>query len=380
MYFTVYGLMHYYAFRNANAALAPGTLPKATVILFMLLMIMSPMLVRLSERKGYEGAAIVLSYVGYIWMGFLLFFVTVSVFLDLCRAVVYFINTVFTLKPQLRSFGSGASFYIPLAAAAVIAVYGYVEALDVKTEHLTIKSRKIPGSIGTIKVVQISDLHIGLIVRTQRIRLIAGIIKREAPDLLVSTGDLVDAQTDDIDAIAGLLNEIKPRYGKYAITGNHEFYAGLEHSLNFTKGIGFTVLRKEGLTIEGCFNIAGVDDPSAAYYNIPVDGEALLLSGLPRDKFTILLKHRPLIDNRSVGLFDLQLSGHTHKGQIFPFNLVTRAFYHVHAGTYNAGRGSLMYVSRGTGTWGPPIRFLSPPEVTVIELSHDDSVVSHFVP
>jgi predicted MPP superfamily phosphohydrolase len=91
---------------------------------------------------------------------------------------------------------------------------------------------------------------------------------------------------------------------------------------------------------------------------------------VPSDRFTLLLKHRPAVDRNSLGLFDLQLSGHVHKGQIFPFNLLTYLFYPVRTGYALYPRNSALYVSRGTGTWGPPIRFLAPPEVTVIELIH----------
>jgi hypothetical protein len=96
--------------------------------------------------------------------------------------------------------------------------------------------------------------------------------------------------------------------------------------------------------------------------------EAELLAGLPRDRFILFLKHQPRIDQSSIGLYDLMLSGHTHKGQIFPFNLATRLLFPMNAGAYDLGKGSRLYVSRGSGTWGPPIRFLAPPEITVIEL------------
>ena len=93
-----------------------------------------------------------------------------------------------------------------------------------------------------------------------------------------------------------------------------------------------------------------------------------ILSGLPRDKFTLLLKHRPVANKDALGLFDLQLSGHAHKGQIFPFTILVRLFFPMISGLYDLPSGSSLYVSRGSGTWGPPIRFLSPPEVTVIDI------------
>jgi predicted MPP superfamily phosphohydrolase len=98
--------------------------------------------------------------------------------------------------------------------------------------------------------------------------------------------------------------------------------------------------------------------------------EEAMLSKLPRNQFTLFLKHRPVIDNETRGLFDLQLSGHTHKGQIFPFSIITKLYYPNQAGLLALEKNTHLYVSRGTGTWGPPIRFLASPEVTIIDLIH----------
>ncbi|OPY86369.1 MAG: putative metallophosphoesterase [Syntrophus sp. PtaU1.Bin208] len=129
------------------------------------------------------------------------------------------------------------------------------------------------------------------------------------------------------------------------------------------------MLRGKGVTVAGMINIVGIDDPAgrvAGQYR-PV-GEGALLGTLPAQFFTLLLKHQPLVDKNALDRFDLQLSGHTHKGQIFPFSLLTRWYFPYHTGYFRLSGLSRLHVSRGTGTWGPPIRFLSPPEVTVIDL------------
>jgi hypothetical protein len=168
------------------------------------------------------------------------------------------------------------------------------------------------------------------------------------------------------------LQEIQPRYGKFAVTGNHEYYAGLSQPLDFTQRAGFTVLRGEVQTLPIGIHIAGVDDPIGNRYGLNKNiTEKELLSNPDREGFTILLKHRPVVDQDAAGLFDLQLSGHVHKGQIFPFNLLTYIHYPVRAGHNSLASGSSIYVSRGTGTWGPPVRFLAPPEVTVIDLINE---------
>ncbi len=203
-------------------------------------------------------------------------------------------------------------------------------------------------------------------MREGRLSRILKEVKKAGPDLFISTGDLVDSQINHLQGLTRLFQEIQPRYGKFAITGNHEFYAGLPQALDFTRQAGFTMLRGEGVTIEGFLNLAGVDDPAGGAGTGLTEKE--LLSRFPRGWYTILLKHRPVIAPDSLGLFDLQISGHTHRGQIFPFVLLTRIFFPYYSGFFHLPGGALLYVSRGSGTWGPPIRFLTPPEVTIYDL------------
>jgi len=210
-------------------------------------------------------------------------------------------------------------------------------------------------------------------VRRERLERVVAQISAASPDILVSTGDLVDGEINRLTGLAELLTDIKPRYGKYAVIGNHEAYAGLRKALTFTEKAGFRVLRGESAVAGGLVNIAGVDDPVIRRIsNEAPASEKRLFETLDRGRFTLLLKHRPAVEKESLGLFDLQLSGHVHKGQIFPFNLLTHLFYPVKMGYSRYPKGSALYVSRGTGTWGPPIRFLAPPEVTVIELRHSE--------
>jgi predicted MPP superfamily phosphohydrolase len=127
------------------------------------------------------------------------------------------------------------------------------------------------------------------------------------------------------------------------------------------------------VNIGNIITIAGVDDPAARQLKLgPTANERDLLKAETHNqapaRFRLLLKHRPLVDKAVLGLFDLQLSGHVHKGQIFPFSILTWLYYPVQAGLADVGGGSTLYVSRGTGTWGPPIRVLSPPEVTVFDI------------
>ena len=369
-FFLLYGGMHFYAFMKARAALAFSTQTGFLVAVFMAMMLFAPFIIRISERAGFEFFARLMSYIGYTWLGVLFLFTSASVAVDIYRFVVYASGFVLKRDLSFLVISDKLAFLVPLIIAMATSVYGYFEAKDIRTEKITVRSPKIPADIGRVRIVQISDVHIGLIVGEDRIKRMMEEVRKANPDMVVSTGDLVDGQMDALSGLADLLKEIRPGYGKFAITGNHEFYAGLDQALNFTKRAGFRMLRGEEVAVAG-ITIAGVDDRQGKTFGLfRGDGEKELLSGIDHKKFVLLLKHRPLVDEASLGLFDLQLSGHVHKGQIFPFSIITALYYPTQAGFAHLPLGSELYVSRGTGTWGPPIRFLAPPEVTVIDLVH----------
>jgi len=364
----LYGTLHFYVFVKLQSAFHFRFVPNIFIIIFMAIMAIAPFAVRLAERAGHESFARFMAYAGYTWMGIIFLFFSLSVCIDILRMVIHFSGYI--LKRDLSYLTSAYRlfFIIPMIYALLASAYGYREAKNITVEKIVIKTPKISESVGKITIAQISDIHLGLIVREERLRLITDAVKKANPDILVSTGDLVDGQIDRLNGLIGMLDEIKPHYGKFAITGNHEFYAGIKKSLDFTQKAGFRMLRGEGITIGGVINIVGVDDIGGLPFNYVEIPERILLSKFPQNLFKILLKHRPVVEGSAAGLFDLQLSGHTHKGQIFPFRFVTKLFFPLYTGYHSLPRGSKLYVNRGSGTWGPPIRFLASPEVTVIEL------------
>ena len=371
VFLSLYSLLHFYAFLKARAAFSSNKVFLLCLALFMIFMIFCPIIVRVLERDGMERLPEILAHVGYTWMGFLFLFVCSAFVLDLLRMLLALSAWISHKAPGTWRFSPEALFYVAIVVALGIGTYAYFEALNVTTEHLTIETSKISQKQGRLRIVQISDVHLGLIVRDGRLENILRKVAAAKPDILVSTGDLVDGQIDNISHMADRFRQINPRYGKFAVTGNHEFHAGITHALAFAKAAGFTLLRGEKVDIPGVITIAGVDDPSGRRNGSPENAtEARLLSGLSKDRFILLLKHRPIFEKEDTGHFDLQLSGHTHKGQIFPFSLIIKEMYPIDAGLLDLKNGSLLYVNRGSGTWGPPLRFFSPPEVTIIDLVH----------
>jgi len=369
----IYGSFHLYFFIRLRAAHAMPGWALGLLAFFLMLMIAAPILVRLSERAGHDQLAIILAWLGYIWMGIVFVFASGALAVDLYRFLVW-TGGLILHKRLLFQLGPRTAFYLPLVFSLLVLIWGSFEAWDIRLEKVTLASRKIPAALNGLRIVQISDVHLGLIVRHKRLAKILATVKEAAPDILVSTGDLVDGQINNLQGLAEMLQEITPRLGKYAVTGNHEFYAGLDESLAFTEKAGFKVLRNRGVNVADGFNIAGVDDRTRLYMQQEEQQpEKDMLLTLEGKNFTLLLKHRPVADRDSLGLFDLQLSGHTHKGQIFPFNIVTLLYFPIHWGCLNPVDHCYLYVSRGSGTWGPPIRFLSPPEVTLIELISENN-------
>jgi predicted MPP superfamily phosphohydrolase len=368
---SLYSLLHLYVFLKMRSAFVFSGVTTLFLAVFMVLMVSAPVVVRVLEGNKFDGPARLISYVGYTWMGLVFLFFFCSLAIDMYRLLVY--ATGRTIHAELSSFipSPRIAFLIALLATGAIMVFGYHEARTIRTEVVVIKSTKIPEEIGVLTIAQISDVHLGLIVRYERLKQILNVVREANPDIVVSTGDLVDGQIDNLTGLAELLQAVNPPYGKFAITGNHEFYAGLDQALNFAQSSGFTVLRGETYDTAGIITVVGIDDPTGKYFgSYRGVSEKTLLSHHSNKKFILLLKHIPIVNKEAVGLFDLQLSGHTHGGQIFPFTLITRLFFPYHAGLIPLPNGSKLYVSRGSGTWGPPIRFLSPPEVTIIKLVH----------
>jgi predicted MPP superfamily phosphohydrolase len=244
--------------------------------------------------------------------------------------------------------------------------YGFFERSRVTAEEITISTSKLPPAIGKVTIAQISDLHLGLMLGDAFLDRLIAKLRAAQPDFIVATGDVLDGQGDDLDEMAARLRTALAGNRAYAIIGNHEYFAGLDRSVHFLQSAGFTVLRGNYAVTEGVV-FAGVDDPSMGSLAKDLPPEAKrALAAVQKNAFVILLKHQPLVD-RTIP-FDLQLSGHVHGGQIFPFALVTRLIYGVRTGLTQLADGQWLYVSRGAGTWGPPVRLLAPPEITLIRV------------
>lgn len=343
--------------------------------LFLIFMSLSPALVHMLSMRSSGTQVRVFAYIGFMWMAFLIIFVPVSVLLDIYNLIVLKSRVLFGKDLSRLKLPQAGMLAGSCIVSAVINIYGYFEAKMLRVEKLLVKTSKLSGGAERIKIAQIADLHLGILVGEAALDRVLQKIELEKPDIIVSTGDLFEAAVHHVDHLREKLKNVCSPMGKFAVIGNHELLGGLKHSTGFLEEAGFNVLRGRGVTLNGRINIAGVDYRAEEQKRRRGDAgqEGRMLSNLPSDKFTVLLKHESDVNEASLGLFDLQLSGHTHKGQIFPVNLLTPIVFRYHHGYTQLAKGSALYVSRGAGTAGPPVRFLSPPELTIIEIVSGNS-------
>lgn len=357
IYFLIYGLMNYYACQGLFQQFFISLSLQRGLIFFAIIMILSPFTMRVLDAYGFSRMTVYLAYPAFYWMGFV-------VLLDSAFLIYDIFQFISRNKSPLYCR------YLPLGYALLAMVYGSFEAGHVRLKTFNIVSKKITSARNAIKIVQISDLHLGIMTRSAAVRRVIDLIRKTAPDVLISTGDFIDhCQGFDLSLLKEIA-ELSVPYGKYAILGNHEQYAGLNQTMALTEKAGFKLLLNETVVLENGLKLTGMKDGISLKEAVSDKflSEEIKQNRNP-DSFSILLNHRPEVYIPVLKHFDFQLSGHTHKGQIFPFNFVTWLFFPLKAGkmTEVEGGGNF-YISPGAGTWGPPLRFLAFPEITCFNL------------
>lgn len=344
----IYGSINYYCFRLLNISFKLTKPEKCFLLIFFIFMTLSPIIVGIFLRKGHSLAIKEYVWLTYSYLGFITLFFCISI----CFRVFILIFK--------NNHNPSLNFKISFCTALILCFYGYFEANNIKIETLEITSDKISRDL---KIAFLSDLHHGHTVSDEYVKKVIKKLIQERIDLLLLGGDILETGWNND---ASIWEQINPALGKFAVSGNHEFYLGYEKSKKIYEDMGVTLIDNKSLNL-GELNLIGLPDE---VYRTQFDGNIediqRLKNSISNNKFTILVKHRPR--KVETGLVDLQLSGHTHKGQILPFAIITKIFYPLHSGLYDISPEYKIYVSRGIGTWGPRIRIASRPEITIIKL------------
>ncbi|MGL1932682.1 MAG: metallophosphoesterase [Desulfotalea sp.] len=271
-----------------------------------------------------------------------------------------------------RNFLQQAGLTSLLLVPAIPVMKGVSQAFSLP-EIVFLNIKKTP--FRKLRIVQLSDLHIGSILDGEWLKKIVLEVNTLKPDIVVITGDLVDGSVSSLSLDVACLADLKARHGIYMVTGNHEFYSDVEEWLPHFKHLGINCLNNEHNLINHDGKIlllAGMWDYAAGrrFGSKYQQDSKQSLAGADDFDYALMLAHQPnaIHETAKVGCFDLQLSGHTHSGQFWPFTEVVKLFQTYRAGYYNL-RPTKLYVNAGTGFWGPPIRIGSKNEITVFDLS-----------
>lgn len=256
--------------------------------------------------------------------------------------------------------------------AGSIVGYGVSKALGApEMTSVPVPIRRLDPALSGFRIAVVSDIHLGPLAGRGHTERIVRMINEQQPDLVAIVGDLVDGSVDRLGDAAAPLRDLVSKHGNFFVTGNHEYYSGFEPWLAELERLGVNPLRNERVAIErggATFDLAGVNDVTGGQFD---DGPdiARALSGRNTANPVVLLAHQPIqVETASKHGVDLQLSGHTHGGQMFPFHLAVPLQQPVIAGLEKID-DTWVYVTRGAGFWGPPVRVGAPPEISMIQLT-----------
>jgi hypothetical protein len=310
-----------------------------------------------------------LSWVVYTWMGFALYLFLLTALSDAGRGVASLFGAL-PADPDRRLFLSRLVASLVAGASGLIGAGGLVNGLrgfDVRRVRVALD--RLPAAASGYRIVQMTDVHVGPTIGKGFVETLVRETNALAPDMIVITGDLVDGSVEQLGALVAPLKDLRAKDGVYFVTGNHEYYSGADAWIAFLGTLGVRVLRNERVDVRGLFDLAGVDDSSAARM-LRGHGQDVgkALEGRDPAKAVVLLAHQPkaVSDARRHDV-DLQLSGHVHGGQLVPFNWLVRLDQPFVSGLHLAGK-TWVYVSTGTGYWGPPMRVGPGAELTHLEL------------
>ncbi|NUP09413.1 MAG: metallophosphoesterase [Polyangiaceae bacterium] len=373
--FAVVGGVHYYLHARLVRATAIEPWQRIGVWVFTGSALLIP-LGMIGSRFLPRSISSIVAYVTFTWMGLIVlaFFLTVATELVRGGAAMLELTKIVPNDPERRTFISRLlSGGVGLAALG-LGGFGVAAARgQVQVKPVSIALKRFPELMNGFRLVQLSDVHIGPTIDGKWLADIVTRVNALEPDVVAITGDLVDGSVAELREHVAPLAELKAKHGVFFVTGNHEYYSGPDEWIAELTRMGIKVLRNERVSIgsdEASFDLAGIDDYRAKDYGRGHGADlAKAVAGRDESRELVLLAHQPkhAFEASKMGV-GLQLSGHTHGGQIFPWGFFVKLDQ-----TFVRGIDRLedltLYTSCGTGYWGPPMRVGAPPEITLIELS-----------
>ncbi|MFH0922405.1 MAG: metallophosphoesterase [Fibrobacterota bacterium] len=371
VFLSLYGLINYYLFIRGLQALTPPSPFRGIYITLFLFLSLAFIAGRLLERAGLTAIGVPLNWVGSFWFGAMTYFFFIVVFVDMLRLVNLWLHFFPPFIADNLIQARREAFFVAFTAVVLLMAVGYYQALNLRVRTLDLSIAKpVPGR-KTLNIVMASDIHLGVIVGRKRFDRMVGTINALAPDIVLLPGDIVDEDLAPVlrGNIGESLKRIRAPLGVYACTGNHEYIGGVEAACRYLSEHNIRMLRDASELVDNAFNLVGREDYSSVRFSgIRRKPLKELMRGVDRSRPVILLDHEPhRLNEATAEGVDLQLSGHTHHGQFWPINCITKRIFELSYGYMKKGNTHI-YVSSGAGTWGPPIRLVAWPEIVNIRV------------
>ncbi|MCP4678009.1 MAG: metallophosphoesterase [Deltaproteobacteria bacterium] len=380
VFLTVVGSIHYYIWVRIvkDTALSTPWRQIATGVV-VALGVSIPLTMFLSRGYPFE-AVRNFTWLPYVWLGvmMLLFFFFLTV--DMIRLVAFLGAKAAGAQP-LGADPTRRLFLGRIVAGSAVAVVGglssvavYNAAKKATIERVDVSLTRLPPALNGLRIAQISDLHVGIAEGKEWLAKIVARVNELKPDVVAITGDLIDGMVPQLGSHIAPLADLKAKHGIYFVTGNHEYYFGVDQWIHELQKLDVKVLRNEWVELgegEDLLYLAGVDDPEGGRM-APGHGQDLkaALKGMDPKKEVVLLAHQPtVIDEAAANDVGLVLAGHTHGGQIWPFTYLVKMAMPYNKGLHRHKGRTQIYVNQGTGYWGPPMRLGTKSEITQITLT-----------
>ncbi len=367
--FSVYGLINYYILRRGLSVIPESyrTIYLVTGVFFVISFIAG----RFLERVWISFFSDVLIWVGSFWIAFMFYFFLSLVIIDLLR----FINFLIPFFPSFITANIEKTKRITALVVFVFVIItiagGYINTRTINTRTYKFKINKYAGELSSLNIVMASDLHLGTILGKSFLNNLVDKINALKPDIILLAGDIVDEDLNPVikNNVGEELVRLKSKFGVFAITGNHEYIGGVEAAVKYLTAHGITELRDTSVKIDDSFSVVGREDRSVKQFSgRQRKSLSELLTGIDKSFPIIMMDHQPFgLNEASENGIDLQLSGHTHNGQLWPINYIIEKIYDLAWG-YEVRGDTHYYVSCGVGGWGPPIRTGSRPEIVNLKI------------
>ena len=367
--FVVYGSLNYYIGVRAVSVIPSGY--RGMFIVVYLFIVLSYIAGRILESTMPSFLSTSLIWIGSFWLAFMVYFFFSVLIIDIIRLANHFIGFL----PEYFSANAESVkrivAIVVVSLTAIIVIAGHINTRYIKTKSIELKIDKSVAGLNSLNIALVSDIHLGVIIGDNHLTKVVNSVNELNPDVILLAGDTIDEDIAPVlrNSVGDILKSLKAKYGVYGITGNHEYIGGVEPASKYLVDHGIELLRDSTVLVDNKFYLVGREDRAIGQF---AGKKRKKLTELVKDidisKPVILMDHQPFALNEAQeNNVDLQVSGHTHYGQMWPLNYITDLVYELAWG-YKTKGNTHYYVSCGAGGWGPPIRTGSRPEVVNIRM------------